>query len=124
MLFLIASNEPTAILMLSEKDVRTMRTGRTVFADSKQLHGPMVSKIVLSLHPTDQHAIDVMRKAGHKVPEYPPGMSPQTLPVEGQQLIEGQCGGCAGIMPAWNIHDGMCIVCWCDKAKRLEAERN
>jgi hypothetical protein len=107
MIFVTAGDGRSVMLMLSEQDVNNMRSGRTVFVDERQAKGATFSRIVLSLHKTNEVALDVIRRSGHKVPpleslEIPTPVAP----------AEGRCDGCQGIMDLASLHKGKCIVCW------------
>ena len=117
MIFLTAAAEPTVFLMLAEADVRTLRTGRTLYVDRTATGGEKFDKVVVSLHPTNEAALDAVRRSGHPLPANLPSPSPATF-------AEERCAGCGGIMPAWNLHEGRCVVCWYEEATRLRGLRN
>jgi hypothetical protein len=113
MIFLGAEREPTLFLMLTEQDCNDMRGGRTKFANRTAMNGRMFDHVVISVHPTQAHIEDMLRAAGHgKLLE---GMS--SLVPEPPDAV---CGGCDGIMKAYQLLDGRCIACWRELARVQE----
>lgn len=115
MIFVQALHEAGLFLMLTEQDVNNMRGGRTVFADLVN-HGAAapVGKIVLSLHPSNEAALDTVRKAGYKVA----GTLDEPSPEAGQ----GRCQGCRGIMAEALLLAGKCVACWRESAEHYRLE--
>lgn len=110
MIFVVAANEPAVFLMLAEKDVASMREGRTVFVDGRATGGVVFNKVLVSLHPTDQDALHMLHTAGHVVPE---------LATHEPVAKEVRCAGCQGLNSVGSLFEGRCIVCWATEAKRL-----
>lgn len=106
----VLSTDGALVVMLAEKDVFSMRQGRTQFVDQRQLKGATFDRVILSLHRDDQAALEVIRRAGHgdKLGDLAP---PQPTPEE------ARCKQCAMIVQPYMIHEGMCIVCWSSEAK-------
>ncbi len=117
MIFVAASNEPTIFLMLSDKDVKTMREGRTVFVDQRATKGATFEKVVLSLSKTDQDSMDMLRRAGHDVSKMP-------FASHERKDVEGQCAGCKGLMSETLLFETKCMICWATEAKNLRRESN
>lgn len=118
MIFVAAANEPTMVLMLTEKDVLNMRGGRTVFVDKRQTGGYKFDRVVISLHKTDKEALDVVRRSGHgaSIPEQ--FTAPE--PTKG----EGRCEACNGCIAEPLLFEGKCTQCWAELAKKLQTQRN
>jgi hypothetical protein len=109
MIFIAAANEPTMVILLTEQDANDMRGGRTKFVDKTATKGFKFDKVVVSLHKNQAEIEDILRQAGHgKLLE---GMS---SPVPDK--VQATCAGCNGIMEAYLLLDGSCIVCWREKA--------
>lgn len=116
MIFILDKQKPPGlILMLSEADVANMRAGRTTFVDQRQLSGAKFHRVVLSLHPSDTAALEMIRAAGHRVDQ---------LAVPEPGPAESRCVGCEGCIATASMFEGKCIVCWATEAKRLKTERN
>jgi hypothetical protein len=116
MIFVIGKNEPALFVMLSEEDVQKMRQGNTTFVDQRQLKGARFDRVILSLHKTNQEALEILRQAGHHVPQL---KDPE--PVAG----EARCnGGCNGLIKTVLMYEGCCITCWATRAKKLETQSN
>lgn len=114
MIFVAARNEPAIFLMLAEKDLATMRPGRTLFVDDRQTGGMKFTKVIISLHASNEAALEALRQAGHGEALSKAGHIVSPLPREG----EAQCDECLGIMPAYQLNHGRCIVCWRNLAIR------
>ena len=111
MIFVQAAKEPTMILMLAEKDVQSMRQGRTLFVDERQTCGTRFNKVVLSLAKTDQESLALIRQAGYDTSK----LGPQAEPTLG----EARCNECQGCIAAALMFEGKCTVCWATLAKKL-----
>lgn len=118
MLFVFGA-DGTLMVMLTEQDVQTMRPGRTLFVDQRQLQGNRFDRFVLSLHRSTEAIHDDIRRAGHgdKL-DSPAFATPEAKPEE------GQCDSCGGLMPKYMIDHGRCIVCWRNMAIRRMGEGN
>lgn len=115
MIFVMASNEPTLFLMLAEGDVKSMRLGHTKFVDKRMLNKYTFNKVIVSLHKTDEDALECIRQAGHRVPELP---NPEPI------ANETRCLGCSGLILTASMFEGRCIVCWANMAKKLITDNN
>lgn len=111
----VFSEDESLFVMLSEKDIRTIRGKRTLFVDRHQLKGKLFRRIILSLENTDQDSLELIRKAGHRVDEL---VNPEP------EAKESACHGCFGVMPTATLHDGKCIVCWRNQVKELLTNSN
>ncbi len=112
MIFIAAANEPTVFLMLTEQDCNNMRGGRTVFVDRRQTGGAMFDRVVLSLHANHEACKAAIRQAGHAVPD--------SLPEPEPTSTEGRCRGCQGCIKTYLLLEGMCMMCWKEKADHYE----
>ncbi len=97
-------------LMLSEQDVNNMRGGRTTFVDQRQLGGGTFNKVVLSLHKTNDAALELLKSLGKLgadqeivVPDVGPG--------------EERCEGCDGLISKATMSKGKCLSCWVEAAE-------
>jgi hypothetical protein len=114
MIFVQAATEPTMFLMLAENDVQTMRDGRTLFVGPQQMQGHHFNKVILSLHHTNDHALETLRLAGHDVSKH----APEAVPEPG----EGRCDECKGCISTPLLFEGKCTVCWATIAKKLQTQ--
>ncbi len=115
MIFALGTNTPPSlVVMLSESDVADkLRPGNTLYVDPTLLKGNLFGEVILSMHKTDQDAIDLLQG---KFPEVK-GMKPQTREP---RTHEARCSGpCKGVMPFAQLFEGKCIVCWSRQAKAL-----
>jgi hypothetical protein len=104
-------NDGLIVLMLAEQDVNNMRSGRTTFVDDRQLKGKTFNKIVLSLHKTNEQALELIKKAGHNIDNPITPMPTKT---------EAICKGCNGIMAVESLYKELCIICWSEEAKHYK----
>jgi hypothetical protein len=111
----VFGEDGTLVVMLSEKDVRTLRDKHTVFVDQRQLKGGKFSRVVLSLEKTDQDSLKVIQQAGHRVDQL---ASPEPAPAE------SVCTGCHGLIATASMLDGKCIACWRAQVKELLTRSN
>lgn len=114
----VTGKDGSMFLMLSEKDIETMRAGNTKFVDERQTKGVTFNRVILSLHKTDEEAVAILRGAGHAVP--PPGDLEKPMP----RAHEVRCPGCDGIIDNGSIFEGRCIVCWANAAKNAVAQED
>jgi hypothetical protein len=117
MIFLVAANEPTLFVMLSEQDVASMRQGRTTFVDKRALGKYTFDRVVLSLSKTDNDSIALLNKAGHKV-------DVEKAAVHSTDPGESVCKGCAGLIKTESMFEDKCIVCWAAEAKNKRTSSN
>lgn len=117
MIFVLAEKAPVLFLMLSEQDIHTMRPGRTLFVDQRQLGGRTFDQVILSLHKTDAEALEEIRLSGA------PARS-KTLKLPEPAADETVCDGCKAIVKTYLLLDGRCITCWADEAKKARIGRN
>lgn len=108
MIFLVAKNEPTMFIMLTEADVQSMREGRTQFVDQRMTKGNKFNKVILSVHPTHEDIAKIIHQAGHTIPQLTP---PEPAPNQ------SVCIGCKGLIDTHTLFEGKCIVCWATEAK-------
>ena len=104
-------------VFFTEQDVITMRQGRTLFVDQRQLKGGKFTQIITALVKTDADAVAMLKKANlthARVDLTPPE------PAAGQ----AKCKGCGGLVAAETLFEETCIVCWATEAKRHRAARN
>jgi hypothetical protein len=109
MIFAAAQTEPVMFLLLTEKDVRDLRAGHTKFVDVTATGGLLFSKVIVSLHATNEEAIRLVEQYGFE----------SGTPVREPQPLEGEtrCSICRGIMKAEQLFEERCIVCWATAAK-------
>ena len=120
MIFVQAADWQSIILMLSEKDVLTMRKGHTVFVDDRQTGGIQFSRVVLSLHKDNDAALEVIRRSGHQT-----NVKAADLPIPQPRVpVEEECQGCFGIKRAEELYRGKCVICWYDEVQRLRTQGN
>jgi hypothetical protein len=110
MVFIAAEDGSTVFLLLTEADCNDMRGGRTKFVDQTVTGGRIFSRVVLSLHKSQNEIEEMIKRAGH-------GAALQGMPSPVPQSQEGKCTGCEGIMPESSLLDGRCIVCWRESAR-------
>lgn len=117
----IQSTDERLFVFLTEKDIQTMRQGRTTFVDEHQLGAARFKGVIMGYANTDSDALGMLKAAGHKV-------DVETLTVDGKKGVvpepkagEGRCEGCDGIMGAGLLLGGRCIVCWSREAKKYRA---
>lgn len=115
MIFVTAKDDRTVFIMLTEQDVNTMRSGRTVFVDERGTKGAKFSRVILSVHKNKEEAIDLIRKSGNKV-------DGDTLIGPDPKEAEGKCSGCEGIMPQALLLNGKCIACWKESSDHYRQE--
>lgn len=111
MIFALAKEQPALFVMLTEQDVNDMRGGRTVFVDQRHLEGKQFEIVVLSLHKSNEEAVSILKRVGGidaHTRETPP-----TQPVEGEE----RCPGCQGVGRLGWVYDGLCLLCWREKAR-------
>ena len=113
MVFVLSAYENRLFCMLTEQDVSNIRGGRTVFVDDHQLKGAEIKGVSISLHKSNDEALQVLKRAGHQI-------DPESLVVPQPRPLELKCEGCQAICLASILHKGMCISCWCEKAEYLE----
>lgn len=108
MIFLLAKEKQVLFLMLTEQDVNNMRGGRTEFVDERQLQGEAFTHVILSLHKSNEAALELLRESGHVVGNVvqPEAMIPK----------EEVCDGCKGIMAKGTCYAGKCPMCWKETA--------
>lgn len=117
MIFALAQKEPTIFLMLSHKDIQTMREGRTVFVDDRQLGGGTFNRVLVCVNKTDKDSIKMIQKHG----QLPQGTSFDSVQPKAN---EEKCSGCDGCIAPELLFEGKCMVCWATLAKKLQVERN
>lgn len=123
MIFALASAAPgrpldTLFLFFNEQDVVTMRQGRTVFVDQRQLKGGTFTSIVTALAKTDADAVAVIEKAN--------GLKAARVDLDppAPAAHESKCKGCGGLVATASMFEDTCIVCWATEAKRFRAASN
>lgn len=107
----------TLFVFFTEQDVITMRQGRTLFVDQRQLQGKKFTQIITALVKTNDDAVAMLKKAnlqGATVDLTPPAPNPG----------QAKCKGCGGLVAAETLFEDTCIVCWATEAKRSRAARN
>lgn len=109
MIFAIAKSEPAVFLMLDENDVQKMRRGHTLFVDERATKGAIFNKVILSLHKTNDAAVELLKSTF--------GSGTVHQPIKN----EIQCKGCDGIMGPEQLFEDKCIVCWANEVKNLKA---
>jgi hypothetical protein len=115
------ATDGTLLVMLNEKDVSTMRQGNTTFVDERSLKGASFTRIVLSLHKTDQSALEMLKSVNPTAKKaLEKGMVPEPEPNIG----ETRCIKCRGVMAIETLFEGKCICCWAAQAKQIEAQSN
>lgn len=118
MIFAIATDGPTMLVMLSEKDIANMRQGRSTFIDERQTKGIDFKRAVFCINETDEDSLKMFEKAGH----LPDIVAPE--PNTGPGGPEGRCKVCNGIIPVAHLFEDQCLVCWATEAKRFRTESN
>jgi hypothetical protein len=113
-IFVKAATEPTMFLMLAEKDIQSIREGRTIFVGPQQTGEESFTKVILSLHKTNDAALEVLRQAGHDTSK----LAPEATPAAG----EGRCDECKGCIATPLLFEGKCTVCWATLAKKLQTQ--
>jgi hypothetical protein len=108
MIFVIAKNEPTCFLLLSEKDLKSMRGNRTLFVDQRATGGAKFNKVILSLHATDEEAMMVVSQ-GRDLYDIR-----QHEPAPG----EVKCPGCGRLGASDSMLEDKCVYCWAAIAKK------
>lgn len=124
MIFALGSSSPKATLdtlfvMFSEQDVITMRQGRTLFVDPRQLGGGTFTTIITCLNKTDADSLSLLDKSGAlqaaaRVDLNPPGPAAN----------ESKCKECDGCIATSAMFEDTCIVCWATEAKRFRTASN
>lgn len=117
MIFVLAGDNESLFVILSEKDLPVLRQGNTKFVDHHQLGAKTFKRVVFSLSKSDQDSLDMLKKAGH-------ANLAMSLVHPEPEKAEARCGGCQGIMFHHLLHDGKCICCWADEAKKLKIASN
>ena len=107
MLFIAAKNEPAIIMLLFEKDIKTIKEGRTIFVDERVTKGATFKEVVFGYAQDENAAKALIEQSGYD------------LVTMKQKAHEVQCQGCNGFMTAEQLLDGKCIVCWRQKVKEL-----
>ena len=105
----------TMFLMLSEKDVQGLRQGQTRFVDGRQLGQETFSRVIVSLNKTDTESLELIRQAGHHVPQ---------LKVADPAPNETPCIGCGGLIETCQLFQYKCITCLAFEVKKLRLESN
>lgn len=118
MIFALAKKEPALFVFLTEQDVKTLRTGHTLFVDQRQLKGAMFDRVILALNKTDGATMAMLKSAKNGMNLPPMGAAPEPNP--GQY----RCPGCDGIKTVADLFDGKCIVCWATEAKKARIANN
>jgi hypothetical protein len=123
MIFALASAVPgapmdTLFLFFNEQDVITMRQGRTLFVDQRQLKGATFKQVITALGQTDADAVALIQKAN--------GLKAAAVDLDppAPAVHESKCPGCGGLVATATMFEGRCIVCWATEAKRLRAASN
>jgi hypothetical protein len=114
MIFAAGVKEPTMFIMLCEQDVAEMRQGRTTFVDERATSGAKFNKVIVSLHKTNQEAISLLKNHGFVEGEASTAMQDKVL------AGEERCPCCNGVVAKGALFEGRCILCWADRAKKLE----
>ncbi len=118
MIFVTAASKLAMFLMLTDKDIQTLREGRTLFVDERATKAFRFTEVILSLHANHEAALTCLRQAG-----YDPADADK-LVVHERLPHERQCAGCQGLMDAAMLFEGRCTVCWATEAKQLRQARN
>lgn len=106
----VFGEDGTLMVMLCEKDIRSIREKHTLFVDQRQLKGKKFTRVVLSLEKTDQDNLELIRQAGHRVDQL---VCPEPAPAE------SVCMGCHGLIVTASMLEGKCIACWRQQVKEL-----
>ncbi len=117
MIFIEAKHEPTMFLFLCEKDMDTLRTGRTLFVDETAGGLKLFSKVILGYGKTQEENLAMLR-------QHSPGFAAAEARQQGmvephpkEDRNEAECQGCRGIMAAHLLLEGRCISCWREEAR-------
>jgi hypothetical protein len=113
MIFALAKDEPTLFVFLSERDVTDMRSGKTKFVDEGHLMNRPFKKVVFCVNKSDQASYDMLKEAGCIQPD-------TEVSLRKTKTGEKICGGCKGVMSAGALFEGMCIVCWRERARKKD----
>lgn len=123
MIFALASAAPgrptdTLFLFFNEQDVVTMRQGRTLFVDQRQLKGGTFTSLVTALSKTDADSLAMIQKAN--------GLKAAVVDLNppAPAAHESKCRGCGGLVATASMFEDACIVCWATEAKRRRAAAN
>jgi hypothetical protein len=108
MIFMTGKEGGNIMLLLSEKDIQSMREGRTLFVDERQTQGLLFKSVTLGLSPTDQHSLELIRQSGKRVAQLP-------NPEPGPQEV--RCSTCPAILSVGQLFEERCMVCWATEAK-------
>lgn len=123
MIFALASAAPggpmdTLLVFFNEQDVITMRQGRTLFVDQRQLKGAKFTQVITALVKTNADAIALIEK-GNGLKAAAVDLSPPAPAAH-----ESKCKGCGGLVATATMFEDTCIVCWATEAKRRRAASN
>lgn len=114
----VAGKDGSMFLMLSEQDMGQLRQGNTKFVDERQTGGVPFNRVVLSLHKTDQEAIEILQKAGHFVPQR------EDMRSADPKAEQVRCKSCDAINERGSLFEDKCITCWAAMAKGLTPQRD
>ena len=117
MIFVLAGDNESLFILLSEKDLPVLRQGNTKFVDHHQIGAKTFKRVVFSLSPSDQDSLEMLKKAGH-------AHLAMNLVHPEPEKAEARCDGCKGIMLHSSLQEGKCICCWRDEAKKLRVAAN
>lgn len=112
MIYVAAANEPTMIILLSDKDIEGLKSGQTRFVDERTTQDYRFSKCVVGYAKTDE---DARTMIGMSNAEFQKRATGKPLP----RGFEKQCDICDGIMLPSQMFEGRCITCWASQAKKL-----
>lgn len=119
MVFVMAQNEPTMVLILSEADIGELRRGNTKFVDHRHTGHRMFNRVVVSLTKTDAEAIALVKSTGQTGYRDDTKLDATILPGE------VRCPGCSAIQKSVGLlFENLCIVCWANRAKKAEISSN
>lgn len=116
MIFASALERPTVFVMLCEKDIQTMRSGRTLYLGPQLPDGTFVGQfdqVVLSYEGTDEKSLKVLEQA-RKSRAMAKGELAATGPMSGQEF----CPVCNASTDPAHIREGRCYACWVDLGKK------
>lgn len=113
MIFMLAAEEPTIMLLLNENDLQDLRKGLTKFANFNQIEkakDKSFNHVILGYFKTQEEILAAIKKK--EVVEH--GILP------GQE----KCKFCDSIVDYFNLLDGGCIACWRERAIKAETQSN
>lgn len=115
MIFVKSTVGGALFVMLTEKDIVTLRQGHTLFVDQRQLQGATFEQAILSLHKSNEEAVALLKTAGGDISKL------THAEPKANQLV---CPGCQGVIDTVTMFEGQCIVCWASQAKKLKIQSN